>query len=185
MASPAGSEASRVFTVPDLISRVPKPLMTLPALSTTVSSASAKSNFSLSPLALRPLVLSSRLRCSPGTASAISAIFRITASLPAPRLPCRVSVVTLGAASVKVSAATVPFSATTSGVLLSLLITLLPMSATVVLAVTPSRVKVAVPSAATLMVMAPEASPEKSTTPLASLTTNSATLLTLIVNALL
>ena len=60
---PSGTEVRRLrSTVPAFTSRVVKPLITLPLLSTTVSAASAKSNTKVSPVALRSLVSSVRLR---------------------------------------------------------------------------------------------------------------------------
>ena len=59
---PSGTVARRMSTVPAFTSRVVKPLITLPLLSTTVSAASAKSNTRVSPVAVRPLVRSVRLR---------------------------------------------------------------------------------------------------------------------------
>ena len=166
---PAGTLARRISTVPDFTSRLLKPLMTLPSASTTVSSASAKSNTSRSPPALRAVVTSLRVRCSPGTVSAMSATFNTRRSLPSPRSPCRVSTVTVGALSVKVSAAAVPLNTTVNGVLASLAITLLARSLTVVVAVVPLRLKLALPSAPTVIVIAPRASPLKLITPSLSL----------------
>ena len=82
---------------------------------------------------------------------------------------------------VKVSAFAVPLNTTTRAVSASLPITLVPMALTVVVAMIPWRVKLALPSAAMLIVIVPLVSPAKLTLPLLSVTVNSATLETLTV----
>ena len=78
--------------------------------------------------------------------------------------------VALGALKVKVSAVAVPLRTRIRAVLASLPITFVPTWFTVVVAVIPSRVKVAVPKASMLTVIAPLLLPAKLTTPLVSLT---------------
>ena len=167
---PDGTVALSKSTVPDLTSMVVKSSSTLPVLSTTVSLASAKSKTRVSPVAVRSLLTSFRLRCPAVLTPAMSATLITTLSLASAKLPCRVMSGALGALRVKVSAVDVPLSTTIRAVLASLPITFVPTWATVVVAVIPSRIKVAVPLASMLMVMAPLLFPAKVTTPAVSLT---------------
>ena len=84
---PAGNEAWVASTVPDFTCRVAKPAITLSAVSTTVSWASAKSKASVSPVAVSSLVTSFRVLCPAVPTPAMSATFSTTLSLSAARLP--------------------------------------------------------------------------------------------------
>ena len=157
---PDGSVARPRSTVPAFTSRFVKPVITLPAANTTVSWASTKSNTRVSPVAVRPLVLKPRER---EPAPAISATLITRRSVPSPRFPLRLSEGALGMLRVKVSMLAVPVKATFRAVPASLLITLVPMAATLVAASTPPRVKVATPLESTLTLIGPVALPEKFT----------------------